>query len=242
MSSEHTTRPPAAGGDPDEIRREIERTQAHLGSDVDALAEKVTPGRVVERRVARARGTAARWKDRIMGGDDPGGSRMRESAQHVGGSVSGTASSAASSASSAASSAASTASSGVSDAASAVSEAPSAARRQAQGNPLAAGLIAFGAGWLVSSLLPAARRERELAGQARERATELGRPVADAARQAATEVKDELTGPAQQAVDSVRSTATDAGRTVADEGRSAAGRVQGQAQESADTARRDTGH
>jgi hypothetical protein len=33
-----------------------------------------------------------------------------------------------------------------------------AARRRTAGNPLAAGLIAFGAGWLVSSLLPASKQ------------------------------------------------------------------------------------
>jgi hypothetical protein len=226
--------------DPDEIRRDIERTQANLRGDVDALTEKVTPGRVVERRVARVRSSAARLKDRVMGSETSGpgmGGGARGTAHQVAGSVSGTASSAASGVSDAASSAAS----GVSDAAStvagAVAEAPQVARRQAQGNPLAAGLIAFGAGWLVSSLLPATRREQELAGEAKDRAAELGRPVAEAARQAATEVKDNLAGPAQEAVESVRSTATDAGRTVADEGRSAAERVQGQAQESAGTVR-----
>lgn len=225
--------------DPDQIRRDIERTQANLRGDVDALTEKVTPGRIVERRVARARGTAARWKDRIMGsatggtgyggdqrGDDGG---VRDTAQRMAGSVSGTASDVSDRAAGAASTVAG-----------AVSDVPQAARRQAEGNPLAAGLIAFGAGWLVSSLLPATRREQELAGEAKDRAAELGRPVAEAAKQAATEVKDNLAGPAQEAVESVRSTATDAGRTVADEGRSAAERVQGQAQDSAGTVRQNT--
>ena len=234
--------------DPEEIRRDIERTQAHLRGDVDRLSEKVTPGRVVERRVARARGTAARWKDRIMGSESGPGQHAR----HAAGTVSGTASSAASSVSGAASSAASsvsdtassvsdTASSAASSAADAVAGAPEAALRQTQGNPLAAGLIAFGAGWLVSSLLPATRREQELAEEARDRATDLGRPVADAARQAATEVKDNLAGPAQEAVESVRSTATDAGRTVADEGRAAGERVQGQAKDSAGEVRDNAG-
>ena len=41
--------------DPEQIRREIERTQAALSQDVDALTDKVTPGKIVERRVDRAR-------------------------------------------------------------------------------------------------------------------------------------------------------------------------------------------
>jgi hypothetical protein len=126
-----------------------------------------------------------------------------------------------------------------STAASAVAEAPQMARRQTQGNPLAAGLISFGAGWLIASLLPTTRREQELASQARDRAGELGQPVAEAARQVATEVKDNLAQPAQQAVESVRSTATEAGRTVTDEGRVAAEQVQGQAQESAGNVRQN---
>ena len=101
-------------------------------------------------------------------------------------------------------------------------QAPQAARRQTQGNPLAAGLIAFGTGWLISSLLPASRQEQQLAEQARDKATELGQPLAEKAKQAATEVRDNLQEPARQAVESVKSTATDAGQTVADEGRAAA--------------------
>jgi hypothetical protein len=54
------------------------------------------------------------------------------------------------------------------------------------GNPLAAGLIAFGAGWLVSSLLPATRREQELADQAKQVAQEKVQPVA---QQVAAEVR-----------------------------------------------------
>ncbi|WIX84268.1 hypothetical protein QRX50_19710 [Amycolatopsis carbonis] len=46
-------------------------------------------------------------------------------------------------------------------------ETPKPVRRGTEGNPLAAGLIAFGAGWLVASLLPGTEREREVVGQAR---------------------------------------------------------------------------
>lgn len=229
--------------DPDQIRREIERTQAALSSDVDVLTEKVTPGKIVERRVDRVKGTANRWKDQVMGsmpsthststsGTHLGGSGggVLDSAQHAAGTVSDTASSAASSVSGAASNAAGT----VTDAA---QSAPSAIRRQTRGNPLAAGVIAFGAGWLISSLLPATRREQEVAEQAQQRASELSGPLSEVAN----EVKDNLTGPAQQAVQSVKSSATDAGQTVADEGRAAAGHVQGQARDSAQTVRQSSG-
>jgi gas vesicle protein len=237
MTSPYSTSTPAAStssSDPDQIRREIERTQAALSTDVDALAEKVTPSRIAQRRVDRVRGTASRWKNRVMGSDTfPGGNSTygedpsaSDRARHVAGSASDAAQSAASTVSDTASQAAST----VQDA---VQQAPGAVVRQTRGNPLAAGLIAFGAGWLVSSLLPASQREQELAEQAKQHASELGQPLADAAKEVAAELQE----PAQQAVESVRATATDAGRTVAEEGQSAAQHVQERAQDAAGTVR-----
>jgi hypothetical protein len=240
--------------DPEQIRRDIERTQAALSQDVDALAEKVTPGKIVERRVDRARDAATRLKEKVMGSDPYG---RHGSGESVGGSVlsaastatdrvSGTASSAASSVQDAASSAASSVQGAASSAAAstavgAVQEAPQAIRRQTRGNPLAAGLIAFGAGWLVSSLLPASRREQELADQAKQVAQEKVQPAAQqVAQQVATEVKENLREPAQQAVESVRSTAQDAKDTVTDEGRTAAQDVQGRAQDAAGNVRSST--
>ena len=37
--------------DPDEIRSNFEQTQHNLSADVDALTEKVSPPRIMERRV-----------------------------------------------------------------------------------------------------------------------------------------------------------------------------------------------
>jgi gas vesicle protein len=228
-----------SSSDPDQIRREIERTQAALSTDVNALTDKVSPSRIAQRRVDRVRGTASRWKDKVMGSDSVSGPTtvpgtyggnpsVADRAQHLAGSASDTISGSAQSAASTVSDTAST----VQDA---VQQAPQAVVRQTRGNPLAAGLIAFGAGWLVSSLIPASQREQELAEQAKQRASELGQPIADAAKDAATEMKDNLQEPAQQAVESVRATATDAGRTVTEEGRSAAQDVQDHAQDAAET-------
>jgi hypothetical protein len=257
--------------DPDEIRRQTERTQANLSQNVDALTEKVTPGKIVERRLDRARETATRLKDKVMGTNPLSSSSSTGSGQqHIGGgirdtaaqatdrvtdtastaasTVQDTASSAASTVQDAASRAAGTAQHSASTAAGAVRDAaataaerlqqtPQVIRQQARGNPLAAGLIAFGAGWLVSSLLPASRREQELADQAKQVAQEKVQP---AAQQVAAEVKENLREPAQQAVESVRSTAQDAKDTVTDEGRTAAQDVQGRAQDAAGNVRSST--
>jgi hypothetical protein len=52
--------------------------------------------------------------------------------------------------------------SAASSVADAASSAPDMARRQTRGNPLAAGLIALGVGWLASSLLPLTEAANEI--------------------------------------------------------------------------------
>lgn len=55
---------------PDEIRADIERTRGNLGRDVDALAEKVDPNRVVDRQADRLKSRWANMRESIFGGDD----------------------------------------------------------------------------------------------------------------------------------------------------------------------------
>jgi len=172
--------------DPDRLRREIERTQHNLSTDVDMLAEKVTPGRVVHRKVDRARRAMTNARDKVMG-----------SASTATDQVGDTASSAADKASSMASNAAET-----------VGQAPQAIRRGTEGNPLAAGLIAFGAGWLLSSLAPASRPEQQVAGQAADWVREHKEPLTEQAGQMAEQLKEDLREPAKHAVESVKSSAS----------------------------------
>jgi len=113
----------------------------------------------------------------------------------------------------------------------AVSNAPNAVARKVQGSPIAAGLIAFGAGLLVSSLLPASRVEQ----QAAEKVKDTAQPLVDDLTDTAKEVAGNLKEPAQQAMDEVKSTATDAAATVKDEASSAADDVKSQAQDSKET-------
>lgn len=55
------------GKDPEELKQEIEATREELGRDVDALTEKVSPSRVVQRRVDRARSSIMTAKENLMG-------------------------------------------------------------------------------------------------------------------------------------------------------------------------------
>ena len=99
---------------------------------------------------------------------------------------------------------------------------------QARGNPLAAGLIAFGVGLLAGSMLPASAAEQQAATKVKDAATPV---LSDAAK----EVSGKLKEPAQQAVAAVKDSATDAVDTVKDEGTSAAEEVKDQAQDAKDT-------
>jgi gas vesicle protein len=207
--------------DPEVIRQQIEDTRRELSYDVDALNEKVNPARVVDRRMSAAKGRVARVKEKVMGSAHDTSAHTQGMASNAAGSVQDAASSAAGSVQSAASTAVDT-----------VQQAPDMIVRQTQGNPLAAGLIAFGVGWLVSSLLPATEKEKQLAQQAETAVKENKDALLAPAKQVAQEIGDELKPAAQQAVEEVKSTAQDAAQTVKDEGQSAAQDVKGQAQQS----------
>ena len=158
------------GEESDQLRRQIEQTRRELGTDVDALGEKVSPRRVMERRVDRTRNAIGGMKEKIMGSTS-------DVSSSAGGAVSSAASSMQDTVSGAASSVGDTA-----------ADTAHRARRQAQGNPLAAGLVAFGVGWLVSSLLPPTEKERQLAHQVKDQAQPAVQAVGQQAGQALSEV------------------------------------------------------
>jgi hypothetical protein len=224
------------GEDPEQLKRDIEATRRELSADVDALTEKVSPARVMERRVDRTKDAVSNLKEKVMGSStttktSSGLSTVTSTVGDKAGSMSDAASSAKSSVTDAAGSAKSS----ISGAASSVSDAPAMAKRKAEGNPMAAGLIAFGVGWLVSSLLPASAKEQQVASSALDAAKDKADIVKEHLGEMAGEIKENLREPAQQAVESVKSTATDAAATVKDEARSAGADVAGQAKSAGQT-------
>jgi ElaB/YqjD/DUF883 family membrane-anchored ribosome-binding protein len=70
---------------PEEIRADIERTRRELGGDVDALADKVTPSKIVHRQTDKVRGAAGSIRDRVMGAADD----VRSSVSDTGSSAAG---------------------------------------------------------------------------------------------------------------------------------------------------------
>ncbi|HYV79724.1 MAG TPA: DUF3618 domain-containing protein [Streptosporangiaceae bacterium] len=136
--------------DPEQIRDDIEQTQRELSADVDALTTKLSPQRVVHDRIQRARTAVGSMKQRVTGGAAQKASADGGTAAPAADAATGTVASAKGTVSSAASSAARTA-----------GTVTAAAVRGLQANPVAAVLIAFGAGWLLAALLPSPVRRSE---------------------------------------------------------------------------------
>ncbi|TFD34156.1 DUF3618 domain-containing protein [Cryobacterium cryoconiti] len=185
---------PGTSTDPDVLRAEIETTRRELGSDVDALADKVTPAKIMERQTDKVKGAVGSVKDKLMG-----------SASDVGDSLSG-----------------------VADDASGVAH---QAAQKAKGNPLAIGLIAFGVGWLASSLVPASTTEKRIAGNI----TDAAEPLVQEATNAAKQVGENLKQPLTDAAEAVKVTATDAAGTVKSETTDAVGEVRDEAKHAGQT-------
>ena len=112
-----------------------------------------------------------------------------------------------------------------------VSNTPGKVAQQTKGSPMAAGLIAFGVGMLLSAIAPASKPEAKAAAALKEQA----QPLVEQVTAGAKEVAGNLQDPAQQALESVKSTASDAVDTVKDEGTSAVSDVKDQAQDAKDT-------
>jgi ElaB/YqjD/DUF883 family membrane-anchored ribosome-binding protein len=118
----------------------------------------------------------------------------------------------------------------MSDTASTVSDAiasvPQSAARVTEGNPLAVGMVAFGAGLVLATLLPETREEQKLA-EKMQPAVEQAASALGASAQATAE---HLKPRAQQAIDEVKASAQDSVQQVKDVTSEAASRTTQQAQ------------
>lgn len=111
-----------------------------------------------------------------------------------------------------------------------VRQGPELARQGAQGNPLAAGLIAFGGGLLLARVLPSSNREQRLVDQTiqpqlDQAAGQIGtmaQETADAVKPGLQDAVAEVKPDAQQAVAEVKDRAASSASDVADEAKDAA--------------------
>lgn len=184
---------------PDDIRSDIEATRARLGTNVDAVADKVMPSNIVHRQTDKVKDAVFGVKEKVMGTADDVTTRVHGGA-HARTDSAGDA---------------------LSEAGAAIGDAPHQVKSKTQGNPLAAGLIAFGAGLLLSSLIPASEKEREAADALKSAAEPLTTELTEAAKEMAEGLKE----PAREAMENVKATAVDAAEHLKHEGQVAAADV-----------------
>ncbi|CCH74262.1 conserved hypothetical protein [Nostocoides australiense Ben110] len=216
--------PTIDSNDPEQLRRDIEQTRVNLSQNVNALGEAVEPGAVAKRQVEKVQdkvvGAGRGLKEKVMGSDDDYGdsSGLTGKLSDAGDTVGDMAASARAQ----------------------VENAPSAARRRTRGNPLAAGLVALGAGWLLGSLLPASEKERQLAATAKDAVEEKGQPLLEEAKSVVQEAAENLKEPAQDAANALKESAQESVEKVKAEGQGAAQTVKESAQESKDAVQRNS--
>ena len=192
---------------PEQIKADIEVTRAGLSRNVDALAETVRPGNVAARQKDKVTAAVFGVKDKASSAVFGAKDAVMDSASQVQ-SASGEA---------------------LQSTGEVITSAPQAARQGAQGNPLAAGLIALGVGWLAGSLLPATRVERQAADTLKEKAAPLVAEVSDMAKESAQNLQE----PAKEAVAEVKAAGVDAVQMVKEEGSSTVSDVVDTAKEGA---------
>jgi len=172
----------------EELRRQLDDQRDNLGRDLVAIGDRVSPGRMVERRRTAVRQSVGRARDAVMGTADTMVSTTGDRAGSALGTVSSTASSVGE----------------------VVSGAPGALKEQTQGNPFAAGLVAFGMGALVGSLLPKTRLEQQSISELQPALESAAADLGDQAQQMVGSVKDQ----AAEAADRLKDASTDAIESV----------------------------
>jgi len=110
-----------------------------------------------------------------------------------------------------------------------LSAAPAATVRQTQGSPLTAGLVAFGVGALVASLMPSSSAERRAAMEVKDRAEPLAAEAKQQATQVAQNIRDDMQPQVQSAAQEVGQSAKDAAQDTVDEAKSQGEDVAGHA-------------
>jgi vacuolar-type H+-ATPase subunit H len=187
------------GTRPDEIKDEIEQTRGELASDVDRLADRTVPSRVAERKWEGVKDTARSVADTVMGARDSAteaASSATDNVQEKAQSVAGT-----------------------------VKDTPDLVARQARRNPLAVGLIAFGAGLLVASLLPETDAEKRAGAAVAERSEGLVEQAKETSRQMVGELSDAARDAAEQVKQTGREAASDTAEQARESGRTTVGQT-----------------
>jgi uncharacterized protein YjbJ (UPF0337 family) len=198
----------------DDIRQDIERTRDDLSTSLDVLGDRVSPRRVARRRLSGVRGRLSSVRRTVMGSPNAGGTGMGASMSTAREQARGLSDRAGEAAGSAAEQ---------------IREAPEMLRQNVEGNPLAAGIIAFGAGMLFGSIVPPTSPEKRMASSMAEGL----QPVVEQAQGAAQELRSGVQESVQNAAEALKDQAQGAAQNVKEQAQSATEEVKDQAQGSA---------
>jgi hypothetical protein len=201
------------GQSPEELRRDIERTREGLGETLDAIGDRVSPGRIMERKKNRVTYGMRSVRERVMG-------TVGDATSSVTSAVSGTAHSVGDSAT------------GALDH---VKSMPGAVGQQAQGAPVMAGAIAFGIGFLVAAAFPATQAEKDAGAKVMEKVE----PLKEGLTATGKEVAEHLREPAMEAANQVKDAARESAQTVSDSAKTAVHDTSDQAKSAADSVKQD---
>jgi len=184
-----------------------------MGYTVDAIGDRVSPRRMVERRTDRIRSSLRNVKHSIMGSADYGTQQTRHRTTSAAAGVAGATTAVADGVTDAAAAVGHGASDMASSAVDAVRSAPQVARQETAGNPLAAGMLAFAAGALLASVLP----QTEVEQRAATAVTPAIEPVKEQIKQAGQEVGEHLKNTVASGAEALKEQASDAAHQVKDE-------------------------
>ena len=197
------------GQSAEQLRREIEYTRGDLGETLDAIGDRLSPARMMERRKNRMRSGLQTVRDRVMGTVSDTGSAVADTVGGVADAAGG--------------------------AVSTLKETPDTVRQQTQGNPLAAGAIAMGVGVLLATVFPATEKERRAADQLIDKAE----PLTEDLKQAGREIAEHMREPAREAVDQVKEAASEGTQAVTDTARHATDTASHDARQAVDSVREE---
>ena len=184
----------------EELRMDIAEERRELAESIEAIGDRVSPGRIVERRTNRIKDRITSVKDTVMGAAPSMPSMPHPHPPSM-------------------------------------PSMPSVSMPDVQGttrgNPLAAGVVAFGLGALAAAVFPATRKEAEVAQAARDAvepmAQEVGKEIASGMQEHAKVAAEQVRSVATEGAEQVKQAATAATEHAKEAGTNAADEVKQQA-------------
>jgi hypothetical protein len=196
------------GQDTEQLKRDIEGTRSDMSATLDAIGDRVSPGRVVERNKNKVIVGARSLKDRVMGTASETQEHLADTAQSARDALSGAAS----------------------QATDAVKHMPDAVVHHTEGAPMVAGAIAFGVGFLIAASMPSSQAEVTASAKLLESLEPIKQDLTETAHDMAEHLKE----PAIEAAQSVKDAAAEGAHAVADTARDSAQQTTQHAKESID--------